>query len=416
MKSPIFFLLLSCSFLLAEDSSPISHGISSNPGTVNITTGSGDLGKALHLPNPFRLGGLWTADGDYIFAGGTGHGRWSGNNLAILSLLFDTEKASLWKQGLFGVEFLQFNGMDSNTQAGSVQGFDGLTGPKPLGRSELYQLWFRQAFLEEKLVIRIGKMVPTYDFNNVLRPLPTKNETLFIPSVSGLLYTPIFINPVNLGAMPGYYNSACGVVANMALTDDFYMTLGAYDGNLARGKQTGTEGPHFNGYYFYAAEAGYAWRCGIQKKPGVFALGAWAQTGKLTIPHVSQQGTQGIYLFGSQRLWLRHPDQDDSGIVGYYQLGWNRAKTLPVHEYLGAGLTAFGLTRARDSFGVGMALSKLNKRLFARPSELMFQGYYQAHLFYNTFLQPTLTYIPTPGAEPHLPQTWIATLQAIALF
>ena len=33
----------------------------------------------------------------------------------------------------------------------------------------------------------------------------------------------------------------------------------------------------------------------------------------------------------------------------------------------------------------------------------MFQAYYQAHLFAATFLQPTVSYIPTPGAAPDLP-------------
>ena len=52
-------------------------------------------------------------------------------------------------------------------------------------------------------------------------------------------------------------------------------------------------------------------------------------------------------------------------------------------SYFGMGLTAFGLVphRSEDSMGAGMAWSWLNPNLFDRSSELMFQGYYQAHLF-----------------------------------
>jgi hypothetical protein len=40
-------------------------------------------------------------------------------------------------------------------------------------------------------VVRIGKTVPTYDFGNVVRPVPVQDLALRIPAVSGLLYTPI---------------------------------------------------------------------------------------------------------------------------------------------------------------------------------------------------------------------------------
>ena len=46
----------------------------------------------------------------------------------------------------------------------------------------------------------------------------------------------------------------------------------------------------------------------------------------------------------------------------------------------------------------------------------MFQAYYQAHLFATTFLQPTVTYIPTPGASPTLPGALATTLRLTVLF
>jgi porin len=431
-KTPFYLSLLTCSLffsshLRSEESSSQATspaedpllGISTNPAAVNISTGTGALGRSLGIKDStgIKLGGVWVADGDVIFTGGAHDGkRWSGNNLFILSLTADMQKMHLWKGGLFGVEFLQFNGMDTNGYAGSVQGYDSLPGPPPLNRSELYQLWFRQAFFNNKFIVRIGKMVPTYDFNNVLRPVPMHDSAHNIPSVSGLLYTPIFVNPTLLGVMPGYYNSAYGVLASLAPVRNFYLTAAAYDGNLARGKQTGLRGPHFNGYYFYIAEMGGAWELGQEAKPGSVGIGAWHQTGKLSIPGTEQDGTQGIYAFGSQRLWFRHPGVDHSGISGFFQLGINNSKTMPMQKYVGLGLTAFALTRPQDSMGIGMAWSWLNHRLFERKSELMFQAYYQAHLFLSAFLEPAITYIPKPGASKDISQTWTGTLQLIFLF
>jgi len=403
--------------------------VSSNPGSVNLSTGTGALGRYLFKlkeDSPVRVAGLWIADGDLLLTKcippgkqliKIPSGRLSGNNLVILDLTIYIDKLCAWQGAMFGAEFLQFNGMDSNGQAGSVQGYDSMPVLPPFNRSELYQIWFRQELWDKKIIIRIGKTVPTYDFNNVLRPVPVQDKSLKIPAVSGLLYTPIFINPVNIGVLPGYYNSAYGITATFAPTSSFYINAGAYDGNLARGKQTGLEGPHFNGYYFYIAETGVNWRVGEHKKPGVFSVGGWYQTGELSLPNgVHQHDAQGIYAFGSQWVWSRNPGVEPGGISVFWQLGWNHAKTLRMNRFVGCGLTAFALTRPSDSFGAGMAWAWLNKRLFTRNSELMFQAYYQAHLFYHTFLEPVLTYIPTPGLGKNLPPTVALSLQMINLF
>jgi porin len=107
-----------------------------------------------------------------------------------------------------------------------------------------------------------------------------------------------------------------------------------------------------------------------------------------------------------------------SAITAFYQFGVNNSLTLPINQYYGAGLTGFGLIggRDRDSMGLGAALSRLNPTLFARPSELMFQAYYQAYLFATTFLQPTVTFIPTPGASPNLSPALTTTLRLTVLF
>ena len=249
---------------------------------------------------------------------------------------------------------MQFNGQDTNGQAGSVQGYNGLPGLPPLDRSELYQVWFRQK-LFDMLVVRVGRTVPTYDFNNVTRPAPTQDQELKIPAVSGLLYTPIFVNPTMLGAMPGYYNSADGVTLTLTPTRHTYLNYGFYDGNLANGVQTGLVGPQFNGYYFHIWEAGFDWVLG-ENYPGQFGAGMWYQTGQLNGPgDISENGTGGFYLFGGQRVWGREAAQpvvsdkggkskispageQDASVSVFYQFGVNNSETLPVNQYFGDGL------------------------------------------------------------------------------
>jgi porin len=409
--------------------------ITGNPAAENQLPGTGLAGRLIHLPEDsgLRLGGLWLADTNDLFSGGAQPGKWSWNSALIIGANLDTEKLLNWKGASFGVQFLQFNGQDTNGQAGSVQGYNSLPGAKPLNRSELYQLWYRQTLFDDKIVFRIGKMLPTYDFNNVARPVPTQNQTLEIPAVTGLLYTPVFVNPTLLGAIGGYYNSVSGLTVTLAPTKNSYLNYGFYDGNVAAGVQTGLTGPHFNGYYFNILEAGADW-VAAERYPGELGAGVWYQTGMLHgPPGVSQNGTGGFYLFGGQRIWGRateSPAPDGKNAIAaskgpqkasistFVQFGLNNSDTLPVKEYFGLGFTGFGLVphRPDDSLGVGMAWSWLNPNLFVRSNELMFQGYYQAHLYAGTFIQPAVSYIPNPGANPKYNSAWALTVRFTFLF
>ena len=409
--------------------------ITGNPAAENQLPGTGLAGRVIHLPEDsgLRLGGLWLADTNGLLSGGAQPGKWSWNSALIIGANLDAEKLLNWKGASFGVQFLQFNGQDTNGQAGSVQGYNSLPGSKPLNRSELYQLWYRQTLFDDKIVFRIGKMVPTYDFNNVARPVSTQDETLEIPAVTGLLYTPVFVNPTLLGAIGGYYNSVCGLTVTVAPSRNSYLNYGFYDGNVALGVQTGLTGPHFNGYYFNILEAGVD--CvAAGRYPGQFGAGLWYQTGVLHgPPGLSENGTGGFYLFGGQRIWGRStetpaPDGKNAipanegpqkaSISTFVQFGLNNSETLPVKEYFGLGFTGFGLVphRPDDSLGIGMAWSWLKPNLFVRSNELMFQGYYQTHLYAGTFFQPAVSYIPNPGANPKFNGAWALTFRFTFLF
>src|SRR3984957_7753466 len=186
--------------------------ITGNPAAENQLPGTGLAGRLIHLPEDsgLRLGGLWLADANGLLSGGSQPGKWSWNSALIIGANLDAERLFTWKGASFGAQFLQFNGQNTNGQAGSVQGYNSLPGSKPLDRSELYQLWYRQTLFDNKIIFRIGKIIPTYDFNNVARPVPTQDEALSIPAVTGLLYTPVFVNPTLLGAIGGFFKSVYG--------------------------------------------------------------------------------------------------------------------------------------------------------------------------------------------------------------
>lgn len=398
-----------------------NNGISANPGAVNIEPGSGELGHLLGFgrESGVHLGGLWIGDTNYLISGGADPGRWSFNSLFLMDLGLDLKKLLNIPGSQFGVEFLQFNGQPTNDQAGVVPGYNSLPGPPPLQRSELYELWWRQRLFGDKLIIRIGKTVPTYDFNNVVRPVPVEDERLSVPAISALIYTPIFVNPTLLGSLPGYYNSAYGITATLAPIRNFYISCGIYDGNLARSEQTGVRvTPRFNGSYFTIGEMGYAWLLGPDKMPGTFAVGGWGQTGELSAAGIKEDGVQGFYAFATQRVWLRNPGVDNSGITSFFQFGINNSDTMRVNKYVGVGLTGFGLVpgRAKDSVGAGLAVSWPNENLGFRSNEVMLQAYYQMLAVGKTYFQPTMTYVPNPGQSRNFSPATAITIRVTTLF
>jgi len=66
--------------------------------------------------------------------------------------------------------------------------------------------------------------------------------------------------------------------------------------------------------------------------------------------------------------------------------------------------------------GVGIGVSRTNPNLFVRPTEVILQAYYQVHLFAAIFLQPAISYIPTPGAVASAPGALTTTMRLTVLF
>jgi hypothetical protein len=101
-----------------------SEGISANPGATNVLTGTGLLGRLLGFgpDSGVRLGGLWIGDMNYLVAGGADPRTWSFNSLLLVDFSLDLEKLLRIPGAQIGAEFLQFNGQNTNGQAGVVAG------------------------------------------------------------------------------------------------------------------------------------------------------------------------------------------------------------------------------------------------------------------------------------------------------
>ncbi len=375
--------------------------ISANPAATNATVGTGRIGRLMGFDKDsgIHLGGLWIGNTDSLLSGGAKPGTASFNSLGIIDLQLNLDR--LWNipGATFGTSFLQFNGEDSNGRAGVLSGHNGLVAAPPFDRTQLYQLWWRQALFDDHLVLRIGKSIPTYSFNNLVSALAIRNLEPFVPAISGLLYTPLFINPSLLGVLPGYYDSAWGLTATLIPNDTIYLSYGLYDGSLASGRRTGLDAwPSFDGYYLNIGEIGFAWG---GQHPGRLAFGAWHQSGLMQGFDKQEHGIDGFYTFTTKRLLTIQQEEPGrtGSVIGFLQYGINNSQTKPVIQFTGGGLSGFGLIphRPRDSIGMGVAVSWLNDAMEPQDTEVITQVYYQAHLASEVYLQPTFSYVPHPG-------------------
>ena len=72
-------------------------------------------------------------------AGGAQPGGWTNNSALLIGLGIDAEKLVDWRGASFGFQFLQFNGANTNGEAGSIAGYNGIVALQPHQRTELFE-------------------------------------------------------------------------------------------------------------------------------------------------------------------------------------------------------------------------------------------------------------------------------------
>jgi len=413
----------------------------SNPAAVDTTPGTGQLGRWLGLPadSPWRLGGAWVGNGTTQAANGNSAAAQQGlAQQLLLDLSLDLHRSIGWSGAKIWVQGLQVNASSGAADAsGSIQGSNSLVSPPPLNRTELYSYAFSQDLFDRQVRIKIGKLVASNDFANVVTPdAGPQGWNYWIPGISSLTYTPLYAMPTLIGRLPGYPNAALGVsvkVQPKGLNNKVALQAGLFDGRGGSGVtpsvQTGLSAPSLGGPLFGIVQLGGSWSLGREQKPGTLAIGGWQQGGPLTICSQNPPGSclnentaTGGYLIGQQRLInFRYP-KDNSGITSFIQAGWTPAQTNLMTASLGGGLTMFAplQSRPRDSYGLGLAWARINNQSFLangfNGSELMLQLYGQLHITGNIYALPAITYLPSVGLASARPGSTNLMLQILAIF
>ena len=138
------------------------------------------------------------------------------------------------------MELLQFNGSPTNDEAGVVQGYNSHVAAPPLDRTELYELWWApgDSLTKSSWCVSETPVQLTTSIMSAGR-YEHRSQSANIPSVSGLAYTPVFVNlhPAGRYSWILQLGAPESPLPGRAQFELLFFTYGVYDGNRATGEQ-----------------------------------------------------------------------------------------------------------------------------------------------------------------------------------
>lgn len=402
-------------------------------------------------------------------SGGFRHGtRYQGALLMDFSV--DTEKLMGWDGGTFNVSSLWLHGEKPfSTYADGSPAFSGdlnkvnlLDFPNAL---RLWELWYQQRFLDDKLAFKFGELSIDRDFvvpelYNSLGSLTLLNQTFFYPTLLFDVYDVPGLPARNHG-LPATPNAVPGAVLRFNALPEVYAQAGVYGGNPDQ-SDSGTKFPlsEREGALAYF-EAGWHFNQGTNDigLEGSYKLGAFYHTGDFVDmyegvtaafletagipapPASDHKGDYGIYFLAEQQLYREAvgPDPVKQGLVGFFRVAAAPADRNLTQLGIDGGLVYKGLIPRRDWDTLALGLSYLEMSqdirkaqqdandlasLFGAPSpfpaladyEGVIELSYKAQIAAWATLQLSVQQVLHPGGSRALPDATVLILQSTVRF
>jgi porin len=338
----------------------------------------------------------------------------------------------------------------------------------------LWELWYEQKFLNDKVSLKAGQLVVDRDFilpefYNSLAGISLLNQTFFFPTMAFNVWDQPFF-PVGHHGLASTPYGAPGVRLRVDPSPYAYFQIGAYAGDpdTTRGgvrfplsEQEGAliyteatvrlnqtkdaQGPPGNlklgGYYhtadfFDMYQGTFAAFDNVLRSMGAPPLGVFPSPKKY-------DGNYGVYLLADQVLWRENGKDDPAqqGLNGFFRVAWAPADRNLASWGIDGGLVYKGLIPTRDWDTLALAGSYLRisddlhhaqqdiNSLFvaggAPPPfskladyEAVMELSYKAQLTAWLTLQPSLQRVFHPGGrvQADIPDAWVAIVQAMVRF
>lgn len=317
---------------------------------------------------------------------------------------FDFDKMKLIPGGSFFIRGLQSwndgvrGDVGSLTTPGSVWGSS--------GDHEILadKWWWRQRFLDDRVEIRLGKLLTTVDLFDV-NAYAGSQFTQF--SNTALVSNPVIPSSKGIGAFLKVWP-----------LDWAYFQMGAMDPEqrLTRtGFDTAFHGvDHFRAYWEFGMTPKFNGPRG--KLPGNYRFGTWYDPAVKTVfkrdplgvlPDTRRTGDVGFYTNFDQLVWKEKADaKDKQGLGLFARYGFAHGEVNRVNHAWSTGAQYEGLLpdRDKDVLGFGVAQLMLSEQYrhnvrAAADRETVYELYYAIHVTPWLVLTPDVQIITNPGGD-----------------
>ncbi len=310
-----------------------------------------------------------------------------------MKLKIDTDKAFGWSGGQFHVSALQIHGRNL-----SADNLDVLQTVSSIGAdraTRLWQLWYRQDFLDGKVQLKIGQQAADQEF--------IVDEYASVLFINAMMGWPALPSSDLYAGGPDYPLSSPAISVKAKPYKCLTVLAGVFDDNppggpffddsqLHDGEASGTRfnlgtGALVLGEVQYHADRPPLVSEHHAKLPGTYKLGLWVDTGPFpdrrfdpmglspTVPQSTglarlRRGNFGIYGIVDQAVWRRDTQAERSLGLFLRVMGAPGDRNL-VDFSLNAGLDLKAPLPSRrdDEFGIGYGLAHVGSRAFAFAQE-----------------------------------------------
>jgi carbohydrate-selective porin OprB len=334
-------------------------------------------------------------------------------NLLTFDIALDMNAMANIQGGTFFIQYLHVNAERGGSgDAGDLQGYSNIENDRSL--DVIYELWYEQLLLDDRLRIKVGKVDANAEFFYVDAAGDFANSSAgFSPSVQ---------------AFPSYPDPAMSVniFATLLNEEDWSLTLGygLYDGAPGvDGIPTGSRGPatffsdNKSDDYFHAIEASLAWNQLGSLPAGRFAIGYWQHTGTFDrFDGNTDDGTDGFTLSFEQRLNTLDEPDSERGVYVFTQYGYADEHVAEIAQHIAAGIVGRGLINSRpdDAMGLYVSYADLSDDSSAGfdKDEWALDLYYKFQITPAIYIQPELQYIINPSGDPSIDDALVGGLRA----
>jgi porin len=270
----------------------------------------------------------------------------------------DLDKIMGWKGGAIHASAYYLNGIGPATQRiGNIFPPSNIEGDE---RLRLFELWFEQSMLDDKVKVRIGSLAADGEF------FISETAGLFLNSTFG--WSAATANNMAAGG-PGYPLASLGVRVQYQPTDNLNILAAVFNGSPADpfAEDPQADNPHGVSFRLQDSpllmvEAQYKSNLGL---PGTFKFGGWKQFNHYAPEFLNPDvldTSSGVYGIIDQQIWK---GSGDEAISAFVRLGGSPDKQNLINTYVDTGIVFTGFVPGRkdDAFGAAFAYGHVSDKL-----------------------------------------------------